>query len=51
MRDAHDAEPLVARALGLGDLAAHAVDEDLGAAAGHAVEPGRVQALEHRAHA
>ena len=29
--DAHDAEPLVARALGLGDLAAHAVDEDLGA--------------------
>ena len=48
VRDAHDVEPLVARALRLGDLAAHAIDEDLGAAAGHRVEPRRVQPLEHR---
>ena len=27
---------------------AHAVDEDLGAAAGQRVEPGRDQALQHR---
>ena len=47
VRDAHHAEPLLARALGLRDLAPHAVDEDLGAAAGHAVEPRSAQALEH----
>ena len=41
---AHDAEPLVRGGLAVAvEQLADAVDEDLGAAAGHAVEPGRNQ--------
>jgi len=42
VRDAHDLEPLRARALRLRDLSSNAVDEDLGAAARNGVEPRRV---------
>ena len=41
MRLAHDAEPLVGGRLAVAvEQLANAIDEDLGAAAGHAVEPG-----------
>ena len=51
MRVAHDVEPLVGRRLAVAvQQLADAIDEDLGAAAGHAVEAGRDQALEHLRH-
>ena len=51
MRVAHDVEPFVGRRLAVAvQQLAHAIDEDLGAAAGNAVEPGGDQPLDHRRH-
>ena len=50
MSGSHDAEPLVARALGLRDFSTHAVDEDLGAAAGNRIETSGVKAREDLTH-
>ena len=48
---AHHREPLVGGGLGVAvQLAADAVDENLGAPAGDAVEPGRHQPAHHRRH-
>ena len=48
MADAHHLQPLRRGALELGDARAHAIDQDLGAAAGQGVEAGRDQAPQHR---
>ena len=51
MRVAHDVEPLVGGRLAVAvQQLAHAIDENLGAAAGNAVEPGRDQPVDHRRH-
>ena len=51
MRVAHDVEPFVGRRLAVAvQQLAHAIDQDLGAAAGNAVEAGGDQPLEHRRH-
>ena len=49
VRVAHHVEPLVGRRLAVAvQQLAHAVDEDLGAAAGNAVEPGGDQPVDAR---
>src|SRR5688572_19752397 len=49
MRLAHDAQPLVGRRLGVAvQQPAHAIDQNLRAAAGNAVEPGRDQPIDDR---
>ena len=51
VRLAHDVEPFVGGRLAVAvEQLAHAVDENLGAAAGNAVEPGGDQAIDHRGH-
>ena len=51
VRVAHDVEPLVGRRLAVAvEQLAHAIDEDLGAAAGNAVEPGRDEPLDDLRH-
>ena len=51
VRLAHDVEPLVGRRLAVAvEQLAHAIDQDLRAAAGNAVEPGRDQPLDHLRH-
>ena len=48
MRVAHDVEPFVGRRLAVAvQQLAHAIDEDLGAAAGNAVEARGDQAIDH----
>ena len=50
MRVAHHVEPFVGRRLAVAvQQLAHAIDEDLGAAAGNAVEAGGDQPLDHLA--
>ena len=51
VRVAHDAQPFVRGRLAVAvEQLAHAIDEDLGAAAGNAVEPGRDQPLDDLRH-
>ena len=51
MRVAHDAEPLVGGRLAVAvQQLAHAIDQDLGAAARNAVEAGRDQPVDHLGH-
>ena len=47
MRDAMDREIAIGVALVVADLLAHALGEDLGAAAGQRIEPGVLQLAQH----